>query len=417
MIRSTMGMALVFGVPILLMGILASSAVSQDDKPALSDSDVRKLIKSYFKADEGERKRILESLNSTEPLKRSQVKKWMKTVWAQIRRGPKHDGKSPSTVHHDKYPAKYVLTGRKKGRNLPLCVYLHGGGDEPATNERNWNICKGSAASLGFPLVIVPRNFDDTKIVGWAEDSGILSILAMINEVKRTFSIDTNRVYIGGVSMGGWGTWVLGPVQADCFAGLFSIAGGTGRFELLENLRNTPIAIYIGELDTTYQRVQSQRKARDKLQELQGKDAKGYRFTYNEFPGRGHHISPESERKAGEWLKPCVRDPYPKVVVWRPWKAYKKHFYWLKVDSPRRGMRLEARIVSPTEVDIRTGGVSSFTVFLNDKLVDMEKEIKITVNGAVKFTGKLSRRLPVILETLATREDLNMVFTAAVKIE
>jgi hypothetical protein len=68
-------------------------------------------------------------------------------------------------------------------------------------------------------------------------------------------------------------------------------------------------------------------------------------------------------------------------------------------------------------VDIRTGGVSSFTVFLNDKLVDMEKEIKITVNGAVKFTGKLSRRLPVILETLATREDLNMVFTAAVKIE
>ena len=68
-------------------------------------------------------------------------------------------------------------------------------------------------------------------------------VFAIIDELKRTYMIDTNRIYLAGHSMGGYGTWYIGGINADMFAALSPQAGGGGT-QYAENLKCTPTWFY-----------------------------------------------------------------------------------------------------------------------------------------------------------------------------
>jgi predicted peptidase len=51
-------------------------------------------------------------------------------------------------------------------------------------------------------------------------------LLALLDEIAAKYAVDTNRVYLTGLSMGGYGTWALGLTYPERFAAIVPICGG-----------------------------------------------------------------------------------------------------------------------------------------------------------------------------------------------
>ena len=120
----------------------------------------------------------------------------------------------------------YLPTQYSRSKKYPLVVLLHGaGGDETNFIESYGRLWPKLAEQRGYILASVNGR---GPVSGYAKDNGgeqdVLDVLALM---KDRFSIDPARVYLGGHSMGGGGTWRIGLQYSDKFAGLIPIAGSS----------------------------------------------------------------------------------------------------------------------------------------------------------------------------------------------
>ncbi|MCX6280366.1 MAG: prolyl oligopeptidase family serine peptidase [Bacteroidetes bacterium] len=128
---------------------------------------------------------------------------------------------------------------------FPLILFLHGSGE--SGNDINQVKVNGIPKLIDegkdFPFVVVsPQNPPSNR--SW--DTKALK--SLLDEVISTYRIDTNRLYLTGLSMGGWGTWDM----AFRYPGLFAaIAPVCGFFDyiLSDELKSTPIWIFHGAKD------------------------------------------------------------------------------------------------------------------------------------------------------------------------
>ena len=107
-------------------------------------------------------------------------------------------------------------------RRWPLILFLHGAG-ERGTDV--WKVAthgpaKSATALADFPFIIVSPQCPEQQI--WSKDV----LLALLDEITAKYAVDTNRVYLTGLSMGGYGTWDLGLTHPERFAAIVPICGG-----------------------------------------------------------------------------------------------------------------------------------------------------------------------------------------------
>ena len=110
----------------------------------------------------------------------------------------------------------------KGGKRWPLILFLHGAGERGTNVQRVAIHGPLSLAKQGreFPFIIVaPLCPDGGK---WENDP----LLKLLDHVEKQFAVDTNRVYLTGLSMGGYGTWSLGLTHPERFAAIAPICGG-----------------------------------------------------------------------------------------------------------------------------------------------------------------------------------------------
>jgi len=139
-------------------------------------------------------------------------------------------------------------------RRWPLVVFLHGSGergtdplqlvDEPLPNTL--------ATTTGFPAVVVSPQAPATYY-SWSDL--IEPVDALVQQIETRYRIDPRRVYLTGLSMGGFGTWHYALQHPTRFAALVPIAGGyvQGSRAIPPNicvLRRTPIWAFNGTADT-----------------------------------------------------------------------------------------------------------------------------------------------------------------------
>jgi predicted peptidase len=110
----------------------------------------------------------------------------------------------------------------KGERRWPLILFLHGAG-ERGTNV--WRAAihgpgKQAAAQPDFPFIIISPQCPEQQI--WSKDV----LLALLDEIIARHAVDTRRVYLTGLSMGGYGTWDLGLSYPEKFAAIVPICGG-----------------------------------------------------------------------------------------------------------------------------------------------------------------------------------------------
>ena len=123
-------------------------------------------------------------------------------------------------------PKDYDARSKKR---WPLMLFLHGAG------ERGTNIAKVAVhgppklvrQGRDFPFIIVSPQCP----TGERWDNDVL--LALLDEVEEKYKVDTSRVYLTGLSMGGYGTWSLGLTHPERFAAIAPICGGGDPIVLL----------------------------------------------------------------------------------------------------------------------------------------------------------------------------------------
>ncbi|MGH7162781.1 MAG: hypothetical protein ACREID_04795, partial [Planctomycetota bacterium] len=306
-------------------------------------------------------------------------------------------------------------------------VGLHGGG-AGAGDAGEAAGTFGPIASKFHCVGIFPEVLEKTER-GWTTGGTEEFVLELVEAAKRTWKIDTNRVYLAGHSMGGYGSWTIGARHADLFAGLAPYAGAPTPFTVdgqpysevtgiedgvLPNLRNVALHVY-QSLDDPQVPPAPNVFANQELLRLQ-KEHGGFPYRYVEVNGRGHGAPPGGHVEGFQWIHGHVRETRPKRVLWQPVLSWKRMFYWLWWDAPVPGVLVDARVAGDNVIEIDLGGAppAGFRILLDEKLVDLSREVVVKLEGNEAFRGKVPFTLSTMLMTARERNDPHLLFPARI---
>ena len=193
------------------------------------------------------------------------------------------------------------------GGKHPLLLFLHGAGERGADNraqlEHGKEMMQTAAREYGA-IVLAPQCPQGRK---WAEvDWSKLThkmpekpsrpmrlTLELIAKMQKQYPIDPDRLYVMGLSMGGYGTWDIIQRKPDLFAAAVPICGG-GDVAAADRIKAAVWAFH-GDKDTAVPVIRSRKM-------IQAIRAAGGKPKYTEYPGVGHN-SWDAAFKDPEMLK------------------------------------------------------------------------------------------------------------------
>jgi predicted peptidase len=172
----------------------------------------------------------------------------------------------------------HLPEGYKAGsdKKWPLILFLHGSG-ERGTNVQKVAVHgppKVAPTMKDFPFIVISPQCASGE--NWNDDA----LLGLLDEVMVKFPVDENRVYLTGLSMGGFGTWSLMGTAPQRFAAAAPICGGGNPLRLRLRspekqaaLKALPVWAFHGAKDTTVQLKESEVMV-EALQKLGATDVK-----------------------------------------------------------------------------------------------------------------------------------------------
>ncbi len=148
---------------------------------------------------------------------------------------------------------------KPQGEKWPLMLFLHGSGE---SSDDNLDLVKVHGppkiveSKPDFPFILVSPQCPKKHEVGhaWKPDE----MMQLVDHVASKLNIDPDRIYVTGLSMGGYGTWRLAATYPDRFAAAVPICGGGDAEKLAKPLSKVPIWAFHGGKDTTVPTKQSQ---------------------------------------------------------------------------------------------------------------------------------------------------------------
>lgn len=154
---------------------------------------------------------------------------------------------------------RFLFPDALDGRKLPLVIFLHGSGERGDDNEAQlkWGVQQFASDHniKHFPAFIAapqcPANDQWSNYDGKFKKNptkALGMVRRMIDDLIRKHPIDTNRIYITGLSMGGFGTFDALARYPDLFAAGVPVCG-SGDPTTVENFKDVPIWIYTGAED------------------------------------------------------------------------------------------------------------------------------------------------------------------------
>ncbi|MDB5320713.1 MAG: phospholipase/carboxylesterase [Phycisphaerales bacterium] len=105
-------------------------------------------------------------------------------------------------------------------------------------------------------------------------------LAVLLDDLERTYRVDPDRVYVTGLSMGGYGAWELAAEFAERFAAIAPVCGA-GSPDDAPRLKNLPTWVFHGERDTV---VPFQRSA----EMVEALKKAGGRVRFTAYPEKGH---------------------------------------------------------------------------------------------------------------------------------
>lgn len=147
-------------------------------------------------------------------------------------------------------------------RTWPLILFLHGAGER---GDDLWLVAKHGPPKVvreqpDFPFILVSPQCPAGQ--RWSDEV----LLALLDEVLAAHRVDPTRVYLTGLSMGGYGTWSLGLAHPERFAAIVPICGGGDPIRVMlgdparaQALRSLPVWAFHGAKDPVVRLEESER--------------------------------------------------------------------------------------------------------------------------------------------------------------
>jgi predicted peptidase len=197
----------------------------------------------------------------------------------------------------DTLPYRLLKPVNPESKDLfPLVIFLHGAGERGKDNEVHikhiTELFENPVNRGKYPCYVVapqcPKNELWADFNGSDENASISEkptkpmqlVISLIAEISKDYPIDPSRIYVTGLSMGGYGTWDLIARFPNKFAAAVPICGG-GSVKSVPEIKHIPIWAFHGALDRIVP-PQESRKMIAALQEA------GSFPGYTEYPGVEH---------------------------------------------------------------------------------------------------------------------------------
>ncbi len=317
-------------------------------------------------------------------------------------------------------------------RRYPAILTLHGAGNTleqqvdwwaGAWTEQGWRF--GQATRHGY-IVIAPAWATEYQREYQYSAREHAAVLDCLRDACRRFSIDTDRVFLTGHSMGGDAAWDIGLAHPDLWAGVAPIVAKANRYcaRYWPNAELLPYYVVCGELDG--------KKMVENARDLDRYLNRNYRCTVVEYLGRGHeHFSDEIQRLF-DWMGRFRRDFFPREFTAKTMRRWDNFFWWIELDQlppkavvepvhwpPGRGFQpveTTASVTATNGLYVKTGAGSA-RVWLSPELVELDERVSIVVNGRRINNSQpfVEPDLETMLEDIRTRADRQHPFWAKVE--
>lgn len=206
-------------------------------------------------------------------------------------------------------PVKYLLYlppdyAQSETKRWPLVVFLHGAGErgddlrKVATHGPPRYVNEGKT----YPFILVAPQCESKK---WWDAHVIVELVKQITESHR---VDPDRVYLTGLSMGGYGTWDAAALAPDRFAAIAPICGG-GDPSRAPRLKNVAIWAFHGGND----RVVPDERSKEMVEAV---NAAGGNAKLTIYPKAGHDSWTQTYENPEffKWLLSQRRTPHTKAT-------------------------------------------------------------------------------------------------------
>jgi predicted peptidase len=202
--------------------------------------------------------------------------------------------------HSVKYDYLVYVPKGKSGKKLPLVLFLHGMG------ERGTNVSlvavhgppKLVKQGREFPFILVSPQCPNGSF--WRPDD----VMSLLDDVVKRYPVDEDRIYLTGLSMGGFGTWSLVALYPERFAAAIPICGGGDQVAMAAQdkeksaaLKALPIWVFHGAKDPVVNLAKSQEM-------VEAVQRKGGNVRLTIYPEAGHDSWTETyaNPEVYEWL-------------------------------------------------------------------------------------------------------------------
>jgi predicted esterase len=217
---------------------------------------------------------------------------------------------------------------------------------------------------------------------------------ACVEKVQARFNVHPLKVFAAGVSLGANYALQFAASRPDGLAGLLAVASeGESREHVVRNLQNVSVYVLVGTKDRNIRTIEGPRKLFEILRNLD------IRAGYDEDPARGHDSFPDRYPEVLKWFENGPRNPWPRVVVRVPHEGLfpvARRVAWIEADSDQASLRAEVKF---QDVSILAARARKVRVWLGDGLVDLDRDVVVTVNGKKLFEGKVTRSLKAVVES------------------
>ncbi|MDE7110909.1 MAG: hypothetical protein K2O38_03300 [Muribaculaceae bacterium] len=336
----------------------------------------------------------------------------------------------------------YFFGLKGEAERYPLFIYLHGSGPRDLEWGAGFQLAGmfDDAPSVYF----IPRIPNEGEYYRWYQRGKQWVWGRLLRAFLASEWADPDRIYLIGISEGGYGSQRLASFYADYLAAAGPMAGG----ELLENappenLRNIAFSLRTGADDEMFCRNLLTGYLAAELDSLSAANEGDYRHWVDVIPGYGHAID---YRPTAPWLRGFERRHSPRRLTWENFPMdgrYRSGFGNLQVirrsnhdESTRtvydfevedNQIRLDARLVSYecVERDSRWGMPIKFAkhyvpvdsgavrIFLDETMVDFSCPVTLTVNGREQFSGMVFPTVEDLHDSCAEFGDPRRLFPAS----
>lgn len=299
----------------------------------------------------------------------------------------------------------YLPGGYDASRKWPLVLQLHGFNPP---NPEYWDWWSADSRHLGLEteyqghagvIYIEPHGRGNVQY----QTFGDRDVMRCMKEAHARLSIDENRTYLTGDSMGGWGTWNVATRHPELFAAIAPVFGGVdyhsqlsdeaaakltpaGKFlkekdsswSMADGLINTPIFVHHGDADAAVN-VEWSRWGVRLMQRW------GYDVRYREYPGKVHEALQWNNGMMNiDWLLRHERNPDPRKVRIRSAELRNAQAWWARVQQsarPLQFMLVDAEVMDRNLIRLDTDNVVDIVLTPSAKLVDASKPVRVVWNG------------------------------------